>query len=102
MVQELTLQLPTSESNQIVNNFVLGAEDGLSVEKINNYIANCYKITGNTLKSNKNGFWLSLSNSIISNNIATLNKISGLDIEGKFNTIQFNNLTYNGVCGLTL
>ncbi len=91
-----------SRNMQITSNTVTGAEDGIAVQQIGTYTPTNYNISGNTVTGNKNGFWVCLSNSTISNNIATQNTVSGLDITGKYNNILDNTASYNGNCGITL
>ena len=87
---------------QIIDNKIYGAEDGIAIQKIGSSTANHYLISGNTVKSNKNGFWIRLTSSTISYNNATQNKVSGLDITGSYNKIVYNTATSNGNCGITL
>lgn len=91
-----------SKYMQIIANTVTGAEDGIAIQKIGSNTANHYLISRNTVKSNKNGFWIRLTYSTISYNNATLNKVSGLDITGSHNKILYNNASRNGNCGITL
>jgi len=91
-----------SKYNNIINNRVSGAEDGIAIQKLGNGMANHFKITGNTVQSNKNGFWIKLTRSTISYNIAKQNKVSGLDITGSYNNIVHNTATKNGICGICL
>jgi parallel beta-helix repeat protein len=91
-----------SKYMQIIGNTVTGAEDGIAVQKLGSGIASNYKISGNTVKNNKNGFWIRLSYSTISSNLAVHNKISGMDITGSHNTISSNSANSNGVCGICL
>jgi len=88
--------------NNITQNRVTGAEDGIAIQKIGNGIANHFNISGNTVKYNKNGFWIRLTQSTISYNNAQSNKVSGLDITGSYLTIIHNTATYNGNCGITI
>ncbi len=94
----------TDNSNdlQIISNEVIGARDGISIQKIGNGIASDYLISGNVVKNNVNGLWVELTGSTIINNLATSNKVSGLDITGNYNTIEYNNATYNDNCGIAL
>ncbi len=87
---------------QIIGNQVTGAEDGIAIQKVGSSVARNYLISGNTVKNNKNGFWIKLTASTISYNLATLNKVSGMDITGNFNKILYNNATHNGNCGITV
>ena len=87
---------------QIIGNTVTGAEDGIAVQKIGSGLANNYLISGNVVKSCKNGFWLSLSYSTISNNWAVSNLISGIDITGSYNQIINNIVKSNNVCGIAM
>lgn len=91
-----------SKRNEIIQNKVTGAEDGIAIQKMGSGIASYFTITGNTLKYNKNGFWIRLTRSTISYNTAMYNKVSGLDITGSYNKITHNTATYNGNCGITL
>ena len=91
-----------SRMNQILSNTVTGYEDGIAIQKIGSGIAKDYTINGNTVKANKNGFWILISNSNISKNIATQNNVSGMDITGSYNNIENNTATYNGLCGICL
>ena len=91
-----------SRSMQITGNTVTGAEDGIAIEQIGTYTPINYNINANTVSGNKNGFWICLSNSTISHNIANQNKVSGLDIKGKNNLILDNTASNNGNCGITL
>ena len=87
---------------QIIGNTITGAEDGIAVQQIGTYTPINYYISGNTVTGNKNGFWLCLSNSTISNNYAAQNTVSGIDITGRYNTINNNTATNNGICGICL
>ena len=91
-----------SRMNQILSNIVTGYEDGIAIQKIGSGIAKDYTINGNTVKANKNGFWMRLVSSEIIYNTATLNKASGLDITGGYNYIANNVATKNGICGIAL
>lgn len=87
---------------QIIGNTITGAEDGIAVQQIGTNTPINYYISGNTVTGNKNGFWLCLSNSTISNNYAAQNTVSGIDITGRYNTINNNTATNNGICGICL
>jgi len=87
---------------QIVGNTVSGAEDAIAVQQIGSGKANNYLISGNIAKLSNNGFWLHVSNSIISYNFATQNKVSGIDITGNQNQIIRNKVTNNNVCGIAV
>ena len=87
---------------QIIGNTITGAEDGIAVQQIGTNTPIDFNISGNTVTGNKNGFWLCLSNSIISNNYAAQNTVSGLDIKGRYNTINNNTATKNSNCGICL
>jgi len=87
---------------EILGNTVSGAEDAIAVQKIGSGQANHYLISGNTAKLSKNGFWLHLSYSTISNNLATQNKVSGIDITGNQNVIINNLVTKNSICGIAV
>ncbi len=87
---------------RIVGNTVSGAEDGIAVQQIGTNTATNYLLNGNTVTGNKNGFWIRLDDSTISNNIAIYNAVSGIDITGKCNKILDNTASYNGNCGITL
>ena len=87
---------------RIVDNIVSGAEDGIAVQQLGTCTANNYLLEGNTLKGNKNGFWIRLDNSTISKNTANSNSVSGIDITGKYNNLLDNTASYNGNCGITL
>ena len=91
-----------SKFMRITGNIVTGAEDGIAVQQMGTNTASNYFIDGNTLKANKNGFWILLNNSTISNNNASMNNVSGLDITGQYNLILDNTACYNGNCGITL
>ncbi len=91
-----------SKYNKILKNKVTGAEDGIAIQKLGSGMANHYLIDGNTVEYNKNGFWIKLSQSTISYNIAKWNKVSGLDITGSYNKILSNTATSNGNCGITI
>lgn len=91
-----------SKYNNIIQNKVKGAEDGIAIQKMGNGVASYFIIKGNTVQYNKNGFWIRLTKSTISYNIAKLNKVSGLDITGSYLTITHNTATNNGNCGITL
>ncbi len=86
----------------ITGNTVTGAEDGIAVQQMGTNTPTKFNISGNTLTNNKNGFWICLSNSTISNNTATANLVSGLDITGRNNQILNNTASNNGNCGITL
>lgn len=86
----------------ITGNTVTGAEDGIAVQQIGTSTATNFVMTGNILTGNKNGFWVCLGNSTISNNTASGNLVSGLDITGSYNRILNNNASKNGNCGITL
>ena len=94
----------TDSSNmmQIIGNTVTGYEDGIAVQQLGNNKATKYNINNNTVKANKNGFWILLSNSTISYNTAIQNMVSGLDITGSRNIISYNNATENNICGIAL
>ena len=87
---------------QIVGNTVSGAEDAIAVQQIGSGRANNYLISGNIAKFSKNGIWVHVSNSIISNNYATCNKVSGIDITGNQNLIISNLVTRNKICGIAM
>jgi len=87
---------------KIVANTVSGAEDAIAVQQIGSGTANNYLISGNIAKLSNNGFWLHVSNSIISYNFATQNKVSGIDITGNQNQIICNKVTNNNVCGIAV
>lgn len=91
-----------SRDMQIISNCITGAEDGIAVQKIGNGNAQNYLIKSNTANYNKNGFWIRLFNSVIDSNQAHYNKVSGLDITGKYNRILRNSASYNSNCGITL
>ncbi len=91
-----------SRNMQIIGNTVTGAEDGIAVQQMGTNTPTNYNISGNTVTGNKNGLWVCLSNSTISNNNATSNLVSGLDITGRYNNILDNTASYNGNCGITL
>ncbi len=91
-----------ARSFNIIGNTVTGAEDGIAVQQIGSNTPVNFYIDNNTLRDNKNGFWICLSNSTISNNTATQNLVSGMDITGKYNRIVYNNASNNGNCGITL
>jgi parallel beta-helix repeat protein len=91
-----------SQYNQITGNKVTGAEDGIAVQQMGNGMASHYTISGNTEEYNKNGFWLKLSNSLVSSNVAKYNKVSGIDITGKHNQILNNYASRNGNCGISI
>ncbi|ADZ09085.1 parallel beta-helix repeat [Methanobacterium lacus] len=86
----------------IIGNTVTGAEDGIAIQQFHMDIPSGYIINGNTLTGNKNGFWLRISNSTISNNIVAQNIVSGFDITGRYNKIINNIISYNGNSGITL
>lgn len=86
----------------ITGNTVTGAEDGIAVQQMGTNTPTNFTISGNILNGNKNGFWLCLSNSTISNNNATGNLVSGIDLTGKYNQILNNTASNNGNCGITL
>ena len=92
----------SSGNMAIKYNKVTGAEDGIAIQQLGNGLAQYYTITHNTLQSNKNGFWIILSDSIIDYNTATYNKVSGMDITGTNNDISYNSAVKNGNCGITL
>ncbi|UTB33141.1 MAG: right-handed parallel beta-helix repeat-containing protein [Methanobacterium sp. ERen5] len=87
---------------KIIGNTVTGAEDGIAIQQFHMDIPSGYIISGNTLTGNKNGFWLRISNSTISDNIVSQNIVSGFDITGKFNKIINNIISYNGNSGITI
>ena len=91
-----------SRYNYILQNKVSGAEDGIAIQKMGTGVASYFTIRGNTVQSNKNGFWIRLTRSTISYNTAKWNKVSGLDITGSYNKIIHNTATNNGNCGITL
>lgn len=91
-----------SSDMQIISNCITGAEDGIAIQKIGKSDATNYLIKSNTVNYNKNGFWIRLFNSVIDSNQAHNNKVSGLDITGKFNQIMRNSASYNSNCGITL
>ncbi len=91
-----------SKYNKIIYNTVTGAEDGIAIQKMGNGMASHFTITGNTVKYNKNGFWIRLSRSTISYNTASYNKVSGIDVTGSYNKIVHNTATHNGICGIAL
>ncbi|MTK63632.1 MAG: DUF11 domain-containing protein, partial [Methanobacterium sp.] len=86
----------------ITGNTVTGAEDGIAVQQIGTNTPTNFTLSGNILTGNKNGFWICLSNSTISNNTANGNLVSGLDITGRYNQILNNTASNNGNCGITL
>jgi parallel beta-helix repeat protein len=87
---------------QILSNEVIGARDGIAVQKMGSGMACNYLISGNVVKNNVNGFWIQLTGSKILKNTATSNKVSGLDITGSYNTIEYNTATGNDNCGISL
>ena len=88
---------------QIIDNTVTGYEDGIAVQQLGNDKATKYNINNNTVKANKNGFWILLSNSTrCTQNTAIQNMVSGLDITGSRNIISYNNATENNICGIAL
>jgi hypothetical protein len=91
-----------SSNMKIVGNTVSGAEDGIAVQQIGTSTATNYIISSNTLNGNKNGLWIRIDNSTVSNNLASSNIMSGIDITGKYNNILDNAASYNGNCGITL
>jgi len=91
-----------SKYNQITYNKVTGCEDGIAVQKMGSGIATFYTLKGNVVEYNKNGFWIRLSNSIVSNNIAKYNRVSGIDLTGKRNNVVSNLASGNGICGITI
>ena len=91
-----------SRRNHIIDNIVTGYEDGIAVQKLGSGTATRYKISGNTVKGNKNGLWVRLSLSTIKYNTAIQNKVSGMDITGSNNYIASNVATKNGICGIAL
>lgn len=92
----------SAKDMQIISNEVIGARDGISVQIMGSGIASNFLISGNVIKNNVNGLWVELTGSTIINNAATLNKVSGLDITGSHNIIEYNNATYNDNCGIVL
>ncbi len=86
----------------IIGNQVSGAEDGIAVQKLGAGQASSYLISGNVVKNNKNGFWMTLSNSIIQYNYGLSNRITGIDITGNNNRIIRNIIRYNKVCGIAI
>ena len=91
-----------SKYMEIMGNTVIGYEDGIAIQQIGTNTATNYQFRENTVKGNKNGLWVRVSNSVISKNIATQNRVSGLDITGRYNYIASNNATENGICGICL
>lgn len=91
-----------SKNNNILQNKVTGAEDGIAIQQIGKGLASSYIINGNTVQNNKNGFWIRLSKSTISYNTASWNKVSGFDITGTHNKIIYNKAIHNKICGITL
>ena len=91
-----------SNNMQILSNEVIGARDGIAVQKMGSGMACNYLISGNVVKNNVNGFWIQLTGSKILKNTATSNKVSGLDITGSYNTIEYNTATGNDNCGISL
>lgn len=87
---------------RIVGNTVTGAEDGIAVQQLGTDTATNYLIDGNNLKGNKNGMWICLDSSKLSNNLASSNIMSGIDITGRYNNILDNTASYNGNCGITI
>ena len=87
---------------QIIGNTVIGYEDGIAVQKLGNNTATKFNIINNTVHANKNGFWILLSNSTISNNTATQNAVGGLDITGSYNIISNNTAYENNICGIAM
>ena len=86
----------------ITGNTVTGAEDGIGVQQMGTNTANNFNISGNTVTGNKNGFWILLTDSTISNNTASGNLVSGIDITGKNNKILNNTASNNGNTGITI
>ena len=91
-----------SSDMQFISNCITGAEDGIAIQQIGKGSAKNYLIKSNTVNYNKNGFWIKLFNSIIDSNQAHHNKVSGMDITGRYNQILKNSATYNSNCGITL
>ena len=87
---------------KILGNTVSGAEDAIAVQQIGSGRANNYLISGNIARLSNNGFWLHISNSVVSNNFATQNKVSGIDITGNQNLIINNLVTKNSICGIAV
>jgi len=91
-----------SSNMQIISNCITGAEDGIVIEQKGKGTAKNYLIKSNTANYNKNGLWIRLYNSIIDSNQVHNNKVSGMDITGRFNRILRNSASYNSNCGITL
>lgn len=91
-----------SSDMQIISNCITGAEDGIAIQQIGKGSAKNYLIRSNTVNYNKNGFWIRLFSSTIDSNKAQHNKVSGLDITGRYNQILRNSAIYNSNCGITL
>lgn len=87
---------------KIIGNTVTGAEDGIAIQQLSNDIPREYTISGNKVTGNKNGFWLRISYSTISDNIVSHNIVSGFDITGRYNEIINNIVSYNKNSGITL
>jgi hypothetical protein len=92
----------SSKNMQITYNYVFGAEDGIAIQKMGTSVASNYYIRGNTVKYNKNGFWIRLAYSNISFNLASYNKVSGIDVTGKHLKILNNYCHDNGICGIVI
>ncbi|UTB33091.1 MAG: right-handed parallel beta-helix repeat-containing protein [Methanobacterium sp. ERen5] len=91
-----------ARSMTITGNTVTGAEDGIAVQQMGTNTATNFNLSGNTVTGNKNGFWVLLTDSTISNNTASGNLVSGLDITGRNNKILNNTASNNGNTGITL
>ena len=90
-----------STNFQILNNKVSNERDGIAIQPLGSGTANGFKVDGSICTGNHNAIWMTVSNSVISNNQLKENQ-EGIDITGTGNIIKSNIIINNKVVGIAL
>jgi len=90
-----------STNFQILNNKVSNERDGIAIQPLGSGTASGFKVDGNICIGNHNAIWMTVSNSVISNNQLNGNQ-EGIDITGTGNIIKSNIIINNKVVGIAL
>lgn len=90
-----------STNFQILNNKVSKERDGIAIQPLGSGTASGFKVDGNICTDNHNAIWMTVSDSVISNNVLDGN-VEGIDITGTGNIIRSNIITNNSVVGIAL
>ena len=90
-----------STNFQILNNKASNERDGIAIQPLGSGTANGFKVDGSICTGNHNAIWMTVSNSVISNNQLKGNQ-EGIDITGTGNIIKSNIIINNKVVGIAL